>query len=291
MVLEELHGLVYGHVQYVGNTLATEAHLQCLAVVALATALLARHHHVGQEVHLYALVSVARTGLAPSALHVEGEASRLVTPYLCLGEVHEEVAYVVEHVGVRGRVAPRGSSQGSLVNVHHLVHVLQSLHRVVWQGVGKRAVEVLREDGMQGIVDERALSRTAHTCDADEFAQGEGGGNVLQVVATSPVYGDALSVALAAHGRNLYAESAGEVAAGQGVCLEHIGISALVHHMSAGTSGTRTYVHYPVGILHHLLVVLHHDDRVADVAQGLQRGNQAAVVLLMKAYGGFVQNV
>ena len=61
--------------------------------------------------------------------------------------------------------------------------------------------------------------------------------------------------------------------------------------MSAGTTGTRTDVHYPVGILHHLLVVLHHNDRVAYVAQRLQGGYQAAVVLLVKAYGGFVQDV
>ena len=195
LVLEELHRLVYGHVQNVCYTLATEAHLQSLTVVALATALLARHHNIGQEVHLYALVSIARTSLAPSTLHIEREAAGLVATNLCLGKVHEEVAYVVEHIGVCGRVAARSTTEGSLVNIHHLVHVLQALHRIVWQGVGERAVEVLRKDWVQGVVDERALARTAHTRYADEFAKGEGGGNVLQVISLGAMYGNAFAVA------------------------------------------------------------------------------------------------
>ena len=105
------------------------------------------------------------------------------------------------------------------------------------------------------------------------------------------MYGNALTVARATHGGNLYAEFSREITAGQRVCLEHVGVCALVHDMTAGTAGTRTDVHYPVGILHHLLVVLHHDNRVAYIAQGLQRGYQAAIVLLMQTDGRFVQDV
>ena len=52
--------LLDGHVEHVGDALALEAHLERLAVVALAVALLARHVHVGQEVHLDLDLAVAR---------------------------------------------------------------------------------------------------------------------------------------------------------------------------------------------------------------------------------------
>ena len=51
-VLEELERLLDRHVEHVGDALALELHLERLAVVALAVALLAGHVDVGQEVHL-----------------------------------------------------------------------------------------------------------------------------------------------------------------------------------------------------------------------------------------------
>ena len=77
-VFEEFHCLVYGHVEHVGDALPLVSHFERLAVVAFAMAHLTGHHHIGQEIHLYCLVSVATAGFAASALYVEGEASGLV---------------------------------------------------------------------------------------------------------------------------------------------------------------------------------------------------------------------
>ena len=77
-VLEEVERLLDGHRQHVGDRLALEAHLERLAVVALAVALLAGHVDVRQEVHLDLDLPVAAADLAAPALDVEREAARLV---------------------------------------------------------------------------------------------------------------------------------------------------------------------------------------------------------------------
>ncbi len=53
----------------------------------------------------------------------------------------------------------------------------------------------------------------------------------------------------------------------------------------------RTDVHHVVGGPDGGLVVLHHDEGVAHVAQLLQGGDEAAVVALVQADGGLVQDV
>src|SRR3712207_8174083 len=52
------------------------------------------------EVHLYPDLAVAPARLAPPALDVEAEPARLVAPYLRLGGGREELADVVEDLGV-----------------------------------------------------------------------------------------------------------------------------------------------------------------------------------------------
>src|SRR3712207_7133740 len=64
------------HLEHVGDRLALEAHLQRLAVVPLAVALLARHVDVREEVHLDLDLAVAPADLAAPALDVEREAPR-----------------------------------------------------------------------------------------------------------------------------------------------------------------------------------------------------------------------
>ena len=51
------------------------------------------------------------------------------------------------------------------------------------------------------------------------------------------------------------------------------------------------YVHNVVSMEHHVLVVLHYNDGVANVTQGLQRVDESHVVALMEAYGGLVEYV
>ncbi len=61
--------------------------------------------------------------------------------------------------------------------------------------------------------------------------------------------------------------------------------------MAAVHAGARTDVDDPVGRAHHLLVVLDDDQRVADVAQSLQRADQPLVVALVQADARLVEDV
>ena len=66
---------------------------------------------------------------------------------------------------------------------------------------------------------------------------------------------------------------------------------AFGHDLAAVHAGARPHVDEPVGAAHHLLVVLDDDDRVADVAQPLERADQARVVALMEADRRLVEDV
>ena len=128
-VLQELAGLGDGHVEHVGDAGLAVVHLQRLAVVAPAAAGLALDVDVGQEVHLDAQDAVALAGLAAPALDVERVAPRLVAARLRLGQVGEQIADVREHAGVGRRVRARRAADRRLVDVDHLVDVLQPVER------------------------------------------------------------------------------------------------------------------------------------------------------------------
>ncbi|MDT4850806.1 hypothetical protein FQZ97_849670 [compost metagenome] len=63
------------------------------------------------------------------------------------------------------------------------------------------------------------------------------------------------------------------------------------HDFTAVLASARPHVHDPVGHADHVFVVLDDDDAVAEIAQVLQGADQAVVVALVQADGGFVQHV
>ncbi len=105
--------------------LALELHLQRLAVVAGAVADVAGDVDVGQEVHLDLDQAVALARLAAAALDVEGEAAGLVAARLGLGQAGEPVADHGEGAGVGRGVGARGAADRRLVDVDHLVELLE----------------------------------------------------------------------------------------------------------------------------------------------------------------------
>ena len=126
MCVEEADRLLDGHVEHVGDRPALEADLERLAVVALAVALLAGHVHVRQEVHLDLDLAVAAADLAAAALHVEGEAARLVPARPRLLRARVELADVVEQPDVGGRVRARRAPDRRLVDVDDLVDLVEA---------------------------------------------------------------------------------------------------------------------------------------------------------------------
>ncbi|MNE82417.1 hypothetical protein D3C80_1791390 [compost metagenome] len=83
-VLEELGGILHGHLQHIGNALAFIFNFQRLPVVAFAFAYFTRYIDIRQEVHFNLNDSVPAASLTAPALHVKAEPALLEAAYLGL---------------------------------------------------------------------------------------------------------------------------------------------------------------------------------------------------------------
>jgi hypothetical protein len=123
--LEEVGRLRDRHLEHLGDVLALVVHGERVTVVALSVADLAVDVDVGQEVHLDLDGAVARTCLAAAALDVEAEPAGLIAAHLRLGRLAEQRADAIEHPRVRRGVGARRPPDGSLIDVHDLVEVVE----------------------------------------------------------------------------------------------------------------------------------------------------------------------
>src|SRR5699024_6422581 len=113
--------------------------------------------------------------------------------------------------GVGRRVGPRGAPDRRLVDVDHLVDVLDAGDLAVPARDGARVVDLLGERGVEDVVDQGRLAGPRDAGDRDEAAQREADIDVLQVVLVSAVHGE-----LAARGRRTaYVGHRDRLAAGQ----------------------------------------------------------------------------
>ncbi len=158
-------------VQHFGDVLAAEQDLQRLAVVALPFADLAGHRDVRQELHLDLDVALTLARLAAAALDVEREPPRLIAAQSRLRHRGEELPDRREHAGVGRRVGARRPADGRLVDVDHLVEVLEAGERIVLAGALAGVVEHLGGALVQDLGDQRALAGAGDAGDADELAQ------------------------------------------------------------------------------------------------------------------------
>ena len=126
-VLEQRQRLIHGEIQHAGDRLAAVLDFERLAVVAAALALLARHVHVGQEVHLDGDHAVALTRLAAAALHVERKPAGPEAASLGIGHHREEIPDEGEQPGVRRRIAARRAPDWRLIDLNHFVDEVDTL--------------------------------------------------------------------------------------------------------------------------------------------------------------------
>ena len=289
---EEPGCLLDRHIQHVADGLALEMNFQRLTVVTRAMADLARHIDVGQEVHLDLDRAVTGAVVAATALDVEREPPGKVAADLGLGRLGEQLAHVVEDAGVCRGVAARGPSDRPLVDVHDLVEVLQPPDRLVPPGHLTRTVELVGENHIEDVVDQRRLARSRNPGDRNEIAQREADVDVMQVVLTCPNHGDLAPVLRASTGGDGNLAATGEIGAGDGLSVgQQVRDRAGVDDIAAVLPRTRTDVDDPVGGRNGVLVVLDDDDRVAQVAQSGQGLDQPVVVALVEADRRLVQDV
>ena len=291
--LEEPGGLLDGHVQHVGDGLALVVHLQGVGVVPGAVADLARHVHVGQELHLDLDGAVARARLAPAALDVEREPARLVAADLGLGGLREQPADVIEHPGVGGRVGPRRAADRPLVDVHHLVQLLHPGDPGVLARHDPRAVQLLGQRAVQDVVDQGRLAGPGHAGDRDEAAERERHIHAAQIVLAGPLDHDLPGSWTASGARGQRDRlAAGQVGAGQRIPAgQQLVQRAGDHDVAAVLPRPRADVDHPVSRADGVLVVLHDDQRVAEVPEPDQGLQQPVVVALVQADRRLVEHV
>ena len=182
LVGEEIHRLLDAHIEHLGDVLPLETDLQRLPVVALASAHLAGHVDVGQEVHLDLERAVALAGLAAPALDVEAEAARTVATDLGLLRHGEQLADVVEQAGVGGRVGAGRPADGRLVDVDDLVQQVDAFDAIVLAGPHRHPVHLVGQAAEDDVVHQRGLARAGDAGDAHQHAGGHLDVQVLEVV-------------------------------------------------------------------------------------------------------------
>jgi len=160
VVGEEFAGLTHGHVEDVGDAFTLIFDFEGLGVVALALAGLAGDVDVGQEMHLDANLAVALAGFAAAAFDVEGESTGLVASGAGLFGTGENLANLVEYLGVGGRVGTRRTTDGRLVDGDDFLYLFETVNAADLAGV-VRFVSVEELDVLvERIHDEGGLART-----------------------------------------------------------------------------------------------------------------------------------
>ena len=266
--------------------------LQGLPVVPLALADLAGDEDVRQEVHLNFQHAVAGAGLAPSAPDVEAEPARTVAPALGLLRGSKQVPDVVEQPRVGGGVGPGGAADGALVNIDHLVQVLDALDTVALAGMDLHAHQVRAQSLEQNLIHQGAFAAAGDAGDHGEGPQGKVHVDVPQVVLRRADHFQELAVPGAALCGNGDFLLAGEVLARQGVGVGHDLLRRTGgHYFTAVDTGAGADVDEVVRSPHGVLVVLHHQQRIAHVPQAAEGGKELIVVPLVQADGGLVQDI
>jgi hypothetical protein len=89
--------------------------------------------------------SVALTRLATPALDVKREATRPVATHPRIRQLCEQLADMGEQSGIGRRIRSRGAPDRTLIDVDHLIEMLQSFHRPEGTGAFTVAGQALRE--------------------------------------------------------------------------------------------------------------------------------------------------
>src|SRR5262249_52301100 len=99
-----------------------------------------------------------------------------------------------EDAGVRRRVGAWRVADGLLIDVDHLVNVLQSLDGIVRRADGAGAIQLPGQRIRQDIIDERTLARAAHASNSDQGSEGKRDVDVLEVVMSCSAHREAWPV-------------------------------------------------------------------------------------------------
>ena len=216
----------------------------------------------------------------------------LVAARLGFGQAGEPFADRREGAGIGRGVGARGAADRRLVDVDDLVDMLEALDAVVRRGAFAGVVELARDRLVERVDQQRRLAAAGDAGDAGEQAERNFRRDVFQIVAARVDHLDGAAMVRRPPLRDRDRQFAGEIFAGQRLRIAHdVGGRALRDDMAAMHAGAGADVEHVVGEADGVLVMLDHDHGVAEVAQPLQRFQQARIVALVQADRGLVQHI
>ena len=170
--------------------------------------------------------------------------------------------------------------------------MLDALDALALAGPHLHAHELGSQALEEDLVDEGGFAAAGNAGDHGEGPQGEVYGDVVQVVFRRADDAEMIAVSFAALLGQGDLPPAGEVLAREGVFVfHHFFRRAAGHHLTAVNTGAGADVDEIVGGPHGVLVVLYHQQGVAQVPQLPQRRKQFIVIPLVQADGGLVQDI
>ena len=144
---------------------------------------------------------------------------------------------------------------------------------------------------MQSPVDQRRFSTSAHPGHANQFPQRKIDTHIFKIISGTSFQGNLLSIPCTTFRRDSDDLLPFQVLCRQTITFQNIGIPPDSRDLPSFSSRLGSQVHDIIGILHHLLVMLHHDHRVTVIPQFLQRMNQLSVILLVQPNTRFIQYI
>ncbi len=278
-VLKEPERVLYVHIQYVRDVLALETYLQRLRVESCAVACGARNPDVREKVHLDASRSVPFARVTTSALHVETEATRRVPAHFRFRQLREQTPDRIQQPGVGRGVGAGRSSDRALVDVDHLVKMLDPRDRIVRPHRQPRVEEMPHERRQKRVGYQRALTAARYSGHAHKHPEGDSYIDVLQIVVPRTRDLEPVAVGPAARLRDFYPPAPREIVTGYRIRDVHKVLGGPhSHDGSAPDTRARSEIHHDVGGAHGVFIVLDDDHRVPEIPQASERVEQTVII-------------
>src|SRR6185503_43147 len=168
---KETDRLANSHVQHFVNILPAITNVENLLLEARAFALLAHQLDVGKKLHLHGDRAVALANLAAPAWKIEREVRRIESSRLCFTRARKDFADRVVHFDVRHWIRTWRAPNRRLIDEDHIVDKLPTLDLLKSSDVTLPLAALFLQTRVETVVNQRRLSRTAHTGDANEHVE------------------------------------------------------------------------------------------------------------------------
>ena len=170
--------------------------------------------------------------------------------------------------------------------------MLNPLEAIVLPRADPGVVETAGELFVDDLVDQRGLAGAGDAGDAGQGAERDLNVDALQIVLAAAEDAKLLPVSAASGRGDQNALLPAQILTRDGSGLGHQVLdAALGNDLTAVDACAGTDVHHVIRGADRILVMLHHDQRIAQIAQTAEGLQQLVVVALVQADGGLVQDI